>query len=89
MTKAEIKAAIERTDRQIMALEKQHPEQEMRPWCANDQPVALEHWGLLQRRIRLQEQLKRPVYSEAELLARSQRMLSRRRPVSSVASSTL
>jgi hypothetical protein len=89
MTKADIKAAIERTERQIMALERQHPEQEMRPWCATDHPLALAHWGLVQRRFWLKEQLKKPVYTAAERQARSQRILNRCRPVDNVSSSTL
>lgn len=80
MTKAEIKAAIQETEQRIMALEKRHPEQEMRPWCANDHPVALEHWGLIQRRIRLQEELKRPAYSAERRLAQAERMRHRYRP---------
>lgn len=69
MTKEETRAAIKETIQQIAALEAKHPEQEMRPWCANDHPIALEHWGLVQRRITLQRQMKKPTRSAEHLTA--------------------
>lgn len=44
---------LEEVERQIADLERKHPDQEWRPWVCNDQPLALEHWGLVQRRIAL------------------------------------
>ena len=33
----------------------------MRPWVRDDHPVLLQHWGLVQRRLRLRNNLRRPV----------------------------
>jgi len=45
--------ALEEVQKQIDALERQHPDQEWRPWACNDAELALTHWGLVQRRIEL------------------------------------
>jgi hypothetical protein len=45
--------ALEEVNQQIAELERQHPDQEWRPWCDNDSLLSLEHWGLVQRRIEL------------------------------------
>jgi hypothetical protein len=60
MTKKEIETAVKEVNQQIAALEAKHPEQEMRPWACADHPVALEHWGLVQRRINLKHESRKP-----------------------------
>ena len=61
LTKAEIREAIARIDSELEELERTHGENvDMRPWASNDHPVSLQHWALVQRRLRLKEQLKKP-----------------------------
>jgi hypothetical protein len=73
MNKEETRAAIKETAEQIAALEAKHPEQEMRPWY-NDHPAALEHWKLVQRRIRLKKELGKPSFTNEQRAARALRM---------------
>jgi hypothetical protein len=60
LTKAEIRDAIAGIDSELAELERIHGENvDMRPWVSDDHPVSLQHWGLVQRRIRLKEQVKK------------------------------
>jgi hypothetical protein len=60
LTKAEIRDAIAGIDSELAELERPHGENvDMRPWVSDDHPVSLQHWGLVQRRIRLKEQVKK------------------------------
>jgi hypothetical protein len=73
MTKKEIELAVKEVNQQIAALEAAHPTQEMRPWDCNDHPVALEHWKLLQRRLSLKYESRKPTRTpeqREELVAR-------------------
>lgn len=74
MSEEDIKAAIKETARQIAALEAQHPQQEMRPWFCNDNPIALEHWGFVQRRLKLKKELGRPAFTVEQRQVRASRM---------------
>jgi hypothetical protein len=61
LTKAEIREAIAGIDSELAELERTHEGSlDMRPWASNDHPVSLQHWALVQRRLRLKEQLKKP-----------------------------
>ena len=61
LTKAEIREVIARIDSELEELERTHGGNvDMRPWASNDHPVSLQHWALIQRRLRLKEQLKKP-----------------------------
>jgi hypothetical protein len=60
LTKAEVREAIAAIDRELAELERTHGENvDMRPWVSNDHPVSLQHWGLVQKRLRLKEQRKK------------------------------
>ena len=51
---------MESVQRKIYELEQKHPGQEWRPWaCRDNSDLALEHWGLVQRRIELARETKR------------------------------
>jgi hypothetical protein len=57
LTKAEVREAIAAIDSELAQFERTHGENvDMRPWVSNDHPVSLQHWGLVQRRLRLKEQ---------------------------------
>jgi hypothetical protein len=57
----EDKQGIARIDSELEELERTHGRNVgMRPWASNDHPVSLQHWALIQRRLRLKEQLKKP-----------------------------
>jgi hypothetical protein len=60
VTKKEIESAVREVNQQIADLEAKNPGQEMRPWDCNDHPVALEHWKLLQRRMNLKYESRKP-----------------------------
>jgi hypothetical protein len=74
-TKAEVREAIAAIDSELARLERTHGENvDMRPWVSNDHPISLQHWGLVQRRFRLKEQLKRAGLTPEQRAARSERM---------------
>ena len=65
---------LEEVKQQIAALEKQYPKQEWRPWVCNDHPLALEHWGLVQRRIELERTPKRAAWTPERRKAAGERL---------------
>ena len=82
LTKAEIREAIARIDSELEELERTHGGNvDMRPWASNDHPVSLQHWALVQSRLRLREQLKKPALTPerpAALVAAGQATLLNR-----------
>src|SRR5712692_10303396 len=78
MTKAEIRDEIVAIETELARLEKTHGENvDMRPWVSNDHPISIQHWGLVQQRLKLNRELKKPVWTSEQRLARSQRMTAR------------
>jgi hypothetical protein len=71
LTKAEIREAIAAIDSELAQLEKENVD--VRPWASNDHPASLQHWGLVQKRLRLKEQHKASLTPE-QRAARSERM---------------
>jgi hypothetical protein len=69
MSKEEIRSALRQTCEQLAALEANHIGQEMRPWSCGDHPIAVQHWKLVQRRIKLKKQLGRPTRSADHVAA--------------------
>jgi hypothetical protein len=60
LTRVEIRDAVAGIDSELAELERTHVENvDMRPWVSDDHPVSLQHWGLVQKRLRLREQLKK------------------------------
>jgi hypothetical protein len=61
-TKAEIREAAAGIDRELSELERTQGENvDMRPCVSNDHRVSLQHRALVQRRLRLNEEIKKPV----------------------------
>jgi hypothetical protein len=75
MTKAEIREAIATTDAELERLKKAHGDKvDMRPWMSNEHPISCQHWGLVQKRFRLKDELKKPSFSPERRAAASKRL---------------
>jgi hypothetical protein len=76
MTKAEIREAIATTDAELERLEKVHGEKvDMRPWMSNEHPISCQHWGLVQKRFRIKDELKKkPSFSPERRAAAPKRL---------------
>jgi hypothetical protein len=75
-TKVEAKAELDAIAVQLLELETKCDGKavDYRPWMNSDHPWAIEHWGLVQRRIALKKFLKKPVWSPERRKAVSARM---------------
>jgi hypothetical protein len=76
---------IQETAHHIAALEAKYPTQEMRPWACNDHPIAMEHWKLVQRRIRLKREsgTARPALTAEQRAAVTRRLCEGKRAATS------
>jgi hypothetical protein len=75
-SKIEIRGKIDDTTKQLDALEKKCEQAgvETQPWLSADNPLSLEHWGLVQRRIGLQADLKKPSFTPERRKATADRL---------------
>ncbi len=65
---------LSEVNHQIAELERRHPNQEWRPWACADDPLALEHWGLVQARIRLKREPKRAAWTPERRIEAGKRL---------------
>jgi len=83
ISKTEAKAQIVAIGKQLLDAETECAAKEIdvRPWVSSDNPLYMNHWKLVQRRIALKELLKKPVFSPERRKAASLRMTARRKPL--------
>jgi hypothetical protein len=79
VSKTEAKAQIAAIGKQLLDAETEcaATEIDVRPWVSADNPLSVNHWKLVQRRIALKELLKKPVFSPERRQAASLRMSAR------------
>jgi hypothetical protein len=79
-TQTEAKEEIQKIALQLTEFEKAAAKDvDPRPWASNDNPLAVEHWGLVQTRIALKEVLKKPPFSPERRKAASEPLAAPRK----------